>query len=563
MDELQSVIKKLYREKGDEVFNEVKKYRNEFKVDTKPNPNLFWYKFLNLYFIYPDAMSGTKGTPLERLVPQIPRIKELGCNSLHILPFLESPMVDKGFDVSDYLAVRKGLGSMKDIEKIVETAKKNGVRLFMDLVFNHVSDQHIWYQKAIKRDEKYRNYFIYQKTKPDFIKKFHRDSAVWATYKINGNERDINIAFPEHTGEIPHWREGKDGYWYYHTYYPEQLDVNWRNPDVFLEYAKIIMYWASRGFNFRLDAIPFVGKSAYKEVDDTTDFTRTLLASFSMLAESINQETVFIMETYEKEDTVMDYFGTTNLKQAQLGYNFHLCTYLWVALVKKNASYIWEKLDDLNEIPTHAEWINFLRNHDELSLAYLPESLLIDVKKKLLKYGEPFREGYGISGRTYSLLANDERKFVNAYLLLASMPGGMLIPYGDEVGKTNIPINKLSDQEKKDTRNINRGKLTKKELDSPKGKRIQARFHEILTARNALRQYENIWPEKIEAPNGVFACAYVSGSSHLVMMINISDKKVKVKFTTKDFWPVIKLFQVEIGDKEVTLSPHSGLWLQK
>jgi glycosidase len=150
-------------------------------------------------------------------------LKRLGCNALHILPFLASPLVDAGFDVSDYMRVRDDLGTMEDMKNVVHEAQRLGIRLFMDLVSNHVSEEHEWFQKAQAGDEKYRRYFIVQKTRPRFVGKFHKDSAVWARYIVNGEVRDVNIAFPEMAGEIPHWRERKDGYWYYHTYYPQQL----------------------------------------------------------------------------------------------------------------------------------------------------------------------------------------------------------------------------------------------------------------------------------------------------------------------------------------------------
>src|SRR5205823_6129018 len=129
------------------------------------------------------------------------------------------------------------------------------------------------------------------------------------------------------------------------------------------------------------------------------------------------------------------------------------------------------KLYEGRNIPVHADWINFLRNHDELSLAYLQDPLLTDVKIALMRHGAPFREGFGISGRTYSFLGTSDMKLFNAYLLDSSVPGGLLIPYGDEIGKTNIPLDKLPQNIRYDTRNINRGKLTQEELSSSKGLR--------------------------------------------------------------------------------------------
>ncbi len=562
MSELLGYVKQLYSQRADEIVKELEEYQNSLNPVTIHSPNPTWYKYLNLYFVYPDAIRG-RGVPLAHLIPHLAHVKRLGCNAVHILPFLDSPMVDKGFDVSDFMTVRRDLGGVADVRALMKEARSQGIRVFMDLVYNHVSDQHEWFRRAEAGEEKYRDYFIHQKTKPQFEGMFHKESAVWAKYMVNGHRRDINVAFPEYAGDIAHWRQGNDGYWYYHTYYPQQIDVNWRNPDVFVEFAKITLYWASMGFNFRLDAIPFVGKSAYKEVDNNTSFTRKLLASFRVLAEMMNPEAVFIVETYEKENTVVDYFGTVNQKQAQVAYNFHLCTYLWVALSTGDTRYLWDKLDHLGAIPAHAEWINFLRNHDELSLAYLDEKLLKTVSDTLLKNGASFREGYGISGRTYSLLGRSGRRFLNAYLLLSSLPGAMLVPYGDEVGKVNISLRRVPRPERNDTRSINRGILTKKELDSPKGRRIFDRMSEFLNNRQILRDYLNITPKKIAAPREVFAAQYELGSSRLIVLINIGGRPRRIRVRSQDMKTVVKLATVGISEDEVELGPYAGVWLQK
>ena len=566
VNELKQYLKPLYKHNTERLCSEIISYAKDFPRNENPYPNLLWHKFLNLYAIYPDGIENGNAAPLARLIPHIAHIKMLGCNALHILPFLASLLVDAGFDVSDYMRVRDDLGTMEDMKNVVHEAQKLGIRLFMDLVANHVSEEHEWFQKAQAGDEKYRRYFIVQKEKPRFIGKFHKESAVWARYIVNGEERDVNIAFPEMAGEIPHWREGKDGYWYYHTYYPQQLDLNWHNPDVFVEFAKIIVFWTSLGFNFRLDAIPFVGKGAYKRTDEDNEFTHQLTAAFRYVAESINPECVFIVETYEKIPVIARYLGYTHFKQTHLAYNFHLCTYLWVALVEQDATFIWQKLDELYEIPVHADWINFLRNHDELSLAYLQDPLLSDVKNALTKYGEPFREGYGISGRTYSLLGRDETRFLNAYFLVASLPGGVLIPYGDEIGKTNIPLDKLPPQLRKDTRNINRGKITAEELNSAKGKRIMEKLSKIIVKRQALREFLNVWPQRLTSPAGVFAATYHFGISELLVLVNITDKPQCVKITIaphKDYEEMLSFHKIEYGEGKITLSPYAGIWLQK
>jgi maltose alpha-D-glucosyltransferase/alpha-amylase len=563
MDNLEVLIRKLYPRKSKRVIKEIHQFQQHIQPATIPAPNYSWYKNISLYTIYPDVLIGRKHSPLANLVYILDHVKDLGCNAIHILPFLKSPMIDKGFDVSDYFHIRQGLGTMQDIQKITSKAHKLGIRVFMDLVFNHISDQHEWFQKAQSGDQYFRDFFIHQKTKPQFIEKTHEQSAVWASYKVNGKKQKINIAFPEQTGEIPHWRQGIDGYWYYHTYYPEQLDMNWHNPNVFIEFAKVILFWAELGFNFRLDAIPFIGKSAYKETDNDPVFVDNLIQTLTILARMVNPETVFIAETYENIKTVRDYFGDTNNQQAQLAYNFHLATALWVTLVNRDTSLLWQRMKEFKQIPVHGEWINFLRNHDELSLAHLPEKTVKQISKTLLPNGAPFREGYGIAGRTYSLLGNDQKRFLNAYFLLMSLPGGVLIPYGDEIGKKNLSDEAMGEEKATDTRNINRGLLTKDEMISEKADVIFQRIRSFLKTRQILCEYDNIWPQKIAAPKEVFAGRYTSGSSELIVAVNTSDKPKKIALEADGYRVIEKLFTVAMQQKTLELSPYSGIWLQK
>jgi maltose alpha-D-glucosyltransferase / alpha-amylase len=566
MNELEVYIKQLYPNDHKKVVKELTAYiANKKKIET-PYQNPYWHKNIDMYIIYPDGKFGRTKSSLQSLIPHLAHVKKLGCNAIHVLPFLDSPMVDKGFDIQDFYAIREDLGNKNDLKAFKKEADQNGIRVFMDLVFNHVSDQHEWFKKAVAGDEKYRNFFIVRKQKPHFIRKFHKASAVWGEYIVNNKKIAVNIAFPEHTGEIPHWRQAEDGYWYYHTYYPQQPDVNWKNPDLFVEFAKIVMDWAELGFNFRLDAIPFVGKSAYKEVDSESKFTYDITAAMNYIAIQINPECVYIAETYERINTIIKYFGNTNNKQAQLAYNFHLCTALWVSLVEKDVRYTWKIMNQLYQIPAHAGWINFLRNHDELSLAYLSDELKDRVNADLMKKGAPFREEYGVSGRTYSLLGRNTKRFLMSYFLLASLPGSMAIPYGDEIGKANIPLEKLSKQERIDSRNINRGILTEKEINAPKARKIFEEFAEIVKNRSIMREYLNVWPKRVKLKHKdpeIFAARYTAGISSLYILINLSDKSKRIRIQSKKFLKVAKINQANLRGNRVTLGPYGGIWLQR
>jgi Alpha amylase, catalytic domain len=150
------------------------------------------------------AIDDGSAVPLARLIPHLARIKRLGCNAVHILPFFASPLVDAGFDVSDYMKVRDDLGTIEDVRNIVHEAQKYGIRLFMDLGLNHASEEHQWFNRAQSRDDKYRRYFIMHTKRPRFVGTFHRNSAVWARYIVKGEAVDVTIGFPELAGEIPH-----------------------------------------------------------------------------------------------------------------------------------------------------------------------------------------------------------------------------------------------------------------------------------------------------------------------------------------------------------------------
>lgn len=564
MEDIIPYISALYTEKDvKKIVRELHEYiltlPKRAQASIAPN----WYKEASLYTLYPDSIMTEHAAPLENIKDYLPQIKDLGCNAVHILPFLASPMQDKGFDVSDYYKVREGLGGIETLREVVKTAEKLGMHMFMDLIFNHVSDQHEWFVKAQSGDEYYRNFFIYTKEMPQFLGKVYKKSAIYAEYLIDGEKNLVSVAFPEFAGEIPHWVKGKDGFWYYHTYYPSQIDLNWKNPEVFIALTKVLLFWASEGFHFRLDAIPFVGKSAYKHLNTHNVFTHHLTAVFPMLARLVNEQCIFILETNEKMDAEIEYFGTANIPQAHMLYSFHLTTALWVTLTQHNARYIWEQLQQNQHIPAHAQWLNFLRNHDELSLAYLQTKQIEKIQKNLLPYGKAFRSGFGIAGRTYSLLASDEKRFLMAYFLLISLPGSTLIPYGDEYGIGNIPVSQLPTEEQQDFRNINRGYINHTVLQRARSKRIFWHIKTMLAAKKLLKDYLNVWPQEIAEEEGIFGEKYSLGTSELVVFINLTKSQKSISFDTTGFQEVANVNTFEITKSDIHLGPYGGIWLQK
>jgi maltose alpha-D-glucosyltransferase/alpha-amylase len=564
--QLESLLTPVYGEKDAHwLAEEIIELSHSYHKVESTSDNPYWYKYLNLYTIYPDALHSRSVSPLTRLNEHIEWISDLGCNCLHILPFLESPMIDKGFDVSNFYKVRKGLGSILDLRDILSSADELGMRVFMDLVSNHVSDQHEWFLKAQQGDQFYRDFFLYSEDKPILVQKYHKGTEVRAKYLVGEEEKELFIVFPEQVGEIPHWRQGTDGYWYYHTFYPQQLDLNWLNPHVFLEFSKILMHWASFGFHFRLDAIRHIGLPAYKDAEGENTAAHHIVTALANISELINPECTFIVESYEKMKEIIKYFGSSNKSEAHIAYNFHLSTHIWISLLKRDASYVWRKINEGMMVPKHAEWVNFLRNHDELSLDHISTELSEEMKEKLIPNGVPFREGHGVSGRTFSFLGNSEKRFLMAYFLLASLPGGLGVIYGDEVGKANVPMKKLSKQEQLDSRNVNRGRLSRKLMESGKAKRVYKTMCSIMTERNLLREYMNVMPTELEMKNPdpkVFTAVYTLGISKLYVFVNLSGKPKEVPVRIYGGRTVLKINECKAYKSKVKLGRYGCMWIQ-
>lgn len=469
---LSDLLSDIYPDSYGNIFNVASEILNGKDIKERSNG---WYKAMNLYVTYPDTFELKGKRDLFALSKRIGYIKKLGCNALHILPFLDSPMIDGRFDIKDYLNVEESLGGIEGINAVMSECKKQGINIFMDLVMNHVSDQHEWFQKALDGDEKYRKYFIHMDQKPVLVRTYEDDLGHWAEYDFNGYIQAIRIIFPQFVKELPHWIQGKDGYWYYHTFYPYQPDLDWNNSDVFVEFIKIIKFWAEKGMSFRLDAITFMGKDVFNGVIESNPKLHKIIKALNYIVKQINPNSVFLAETCQPVHLVKKYFGDNNI-ESELIYNFKMTQSIWYSYLSGNPSNIAETLEEnFMDIPDHASWINFLRNHDELSLEFAEEHIRQYIYSNLIKYGLDFREGFGVTGRTLSLVKGKFKDLLFLYKVLASLPGTMAIIYGDELGKKNdfkFMKKQVVHKEKvlklehfsEDTRDISRGTITSKNL---------------------------------------------------------------------------------------------------
>lgn len=579
MQRLKKLLTQIYPDQANvykRLSEIIEKYKQSVAGDLKTeNNDPYWYKNCNLYVTYGDSFvtDTSKKGDLHSLANNIENIAELGIDALHILPFLDSPMIDAGFDIKDYKKVRSDLGGDEALDVLVKKTEKFGIKIFVDLVLNHISNQHKWFQKAVNGDEKYRNYFIHSKQKPKLKKVYKDDEAVWAEYDYNGRDVKSRVIFPEQAGEIPHWIKAKDGYWYYHTFYPHQLDVDWNNPDVLLAFADIIAFWASKGFSFRLDAITYAGKDIYAGITESHPNVFKILEIVNKIVLEISPSSAVLVETCQDIDTIKKYFGKRGRQTAQLAYNFPLMSAMWAAIVDQNTEFIWQTLEkSSNDMPEWGSWITFLRNHDELTLEYVDEQVRRSINDKLAPRGLPFREGFGVSGRTASLLENKPEKILMSYFLLASIPGNPAIIYGDEIAKTNDYENmKIQTQIKRkligdekiqdDTRDINRGYITPEDRQNPIGSNLFKELSNVFKMRKDIREYLQVPPKRIENTPGILAAEYKLGDRILHTYVNLLDKPLNITIADNPEL-LIKINETEVSGNTLHLSPFGGVWLE-
>jgi maltose alpha-D-glucosyltransferase/alpha-amylase len=558
-----ALLRPLYGDRAAGIKAELEAFAQEARLVPYLRDRAGWHHAMHLYTVYPDGIrTGAWRTPLRELEAHVAQVARLNCNAMHVLPFWESPMADAGFDISDHFRIRPGLGTMADLLALRDTAERAGIHLFMDAVTNHVSDRHDWFRRAQAGEEAYRARFLHCLETPRFLRKLEREGAVAAEYEIPGAGKVIvDIAFPQLTGLIPHWRLGVDGVWYYHTYYPQELDLDWANPDVFTGIGKVLLFWGSLGFNFRLDAIPFVGRPAYKLLNGRGAATHALIRAFRCLSEAAHPHSVLLAETFEKLEAVMGYFGAPGREEAHFAYNFHLCAATWVSLVAGDAACLSAQLRRSAPLPPHAQWVNFLRNHDELSLAHLPRALVREVHRRLLPYGKDFGEGHGLSGRTFSLLGSNPARFRMAYFLLASLPGSLMVIYGDELATGNRKLASLPPALRADTRNIARGTLGKQALEDPEGQACSAFMARLLGVRRGLGRLLDGPPRRVRGPKGLFHALYRDGSRQLRVLVNLSAHCRVVPLDLSGWTSLLVVNDARVGIGGAFLGRYAGLWL--
>lgn len=501
--ELKLSISKVYGEdKTDEIYNRIveiakqaKEKRPEVLKQDDLNRASDWYKDEVIYMFYVDqfgTVTPERTNQFKDTIKMIPYLKDLGVTTLYMLPFADSPMEDAGFDVKNPQNVRQDLGGKTQFEEFIKEAKAQGFNIKADLVLNHFSDQHEWFKQAMNGDVSKLDYFVTREDLPEYTKYVDSKLGTVVEYKEpNGQISKRRLIFPENTEN--HYRKvtinGKD-YYIYHTFYPFQLDINWKNPEVLYYNLGTLNYWANLGVDiFRLDAIPYLSKDSGTNAENQPA-THEIIKILSLYLQAVAPRTVLQAEACQLPKDVIPYFGTEKKSEVivdgktrdfkrtdevQIAYNFPYMPALWASFITEDSNYFKEAVKQTPGIPDSASWATFLRVHDELTLEMVTPEMRQLIYNALEPKGAPFRKGFGVAGRMANFLDEDHDHIEMAFSVLLSMPGIPIIYYGDEIGAKNNFENakKSADLRKKkqakskikllsffDSRDINRGLLT-------------------------------------------------------------------------------------------------------
>ncbi len=378
--------------------------------------NDLWYKNAVVYCLSVETFMDANGDGIgdfQGLQRRLDYLSGLGVSAIWLMPFQTSPGRDDGYDVSDYYNVDPRYGTLGDFVEFTHAAKQRGIRVLIDIVVNHTSNEHPWFQDA-RRDPKSR----------------YRDWYVWSDKKpANADE---GMVFPG-VQKTTWTYDEKAKQYYFHRFYDFQPDLNTSNPHVQAEILKIMGFWIQLGVSgFRMDAVPFVIAEKGAEVKKPKE-QFDMLRTFREFLQWRLGDSIILAEANVVPKENLTYFGDDG-DRMQMMFNFHVNQALFYALASADSRPLAKAIRDTYERPATAQWGLFLRNHDELDLGRLTEK---QRQKVFSEFGpEKDMQLYdrGIRRRLAPMLQGDRRRLELAYSLMFSLPGTPVLRYGDEIG---------------------------------------------------------------------------------------------------------------------------------
>ena len=374
-----------------------------------------WWKNAVIYCVDTQAFLDTNGDgvgDIDGLTQRIDYLAGLGITCLWLMPFYPSPERDYGYDVADHYGVAEKYGSPGDLVELVRTARERGIRVIADLVVNHTSIDHPWFQMARQGHPVFRDFYVWADEKPP--------------------NADAGVIFPGKQESI--WSYDRAAKrWYMHRFYPHQPDLNINNPVVRNEVHKVLGYWLELGLSgFRVDAVPFLIEQADPDnpaVADPHDYLRDL----SDFMTRRSGDAMLLAEANEPIDKIAAFFGERG-EQMNMLFSFITNQALYLSFVRRDATPVADALRSLPPIPAKAQWANFIKNHDEASLDKLTDAEREEVFAAFAPNRSMRLFERGIRRRLPSMVEGDRGRLEHAYSLLFSLPGTPVLFYGEEIG---------------------------------------------------------------------------------------------------------------------------------
>lgn len=374
-----------------------------------------WYKDAVIYEVSVRAFFDSNGDGIgdfPGLIQKLDYLEDLGINTIWLLPFYPSPLKDDGFDVTDYCDIHPDYGTLSDFKAFLKEAHKRGFKVVTELVLNHTSDQHPWFQKSRKAraGSRFKDYYVWSET-PDRYKQ-------------------ARIIFSDDESGNWSWDQEARAY-YWHRFYRHQPELNYENPEVQFEMIKVADFWMKLGVDgFRLSSVPFLFEEEGTNCENLPQ-THAFLKKLRSHIDKHYDDRVLLAEANLWPEDAAAYFGDG--QECHMNFHYPLMPRLFLALRTEDSYPITDIIEQTPETPENCQWAIFLRNHDEIGLEMVTEEEK-DYLFKAYASDPNNKRNIGIRRRLAPLMANDRRKIELLYTILFSLPGTPVMYYGDEIG---------------------------------------------------------------------------------------------------------------------------------
>ncbi|HET8855392.1 MAG TPA: maltose alpha-D-glucosyltransferase, partial [Salinimicrobium sp.] len=383
--------------------------------ETKTEDHIHWYKDAIIYELHIKAFFDSNGDGIgdfKGLLQKLDYLEDLGVTAIWLLPFYPSPLKDDGYDIADYYSINETYGDLEILQELIDEAHQRGLKIITELVINHTSDQHPWFQRA-------------RKSPPGSD---HRNYYVWS--EDPNKYKDARIIFTDTEPSNWSWDPVAQEY-FWHRFFSHQPDLNFDNPSVQEEVLKILDFWCKMGVDgFRLDAVPYLFERENTNCENLRP-THEFLKRLRTYVDSKYKGKLLLAEANMWPEDSAAYFGEGD--ECHMNYHFPIMPRMFMAVKMEDRYPIIDIIDQTPEIPTNCQWAIFLRNHDELTLEMVTDEER-DYMYKVYTKDPQAKINVGIRHRLAPLLENNRNKIELMNVLLFSLPGTPVIYYGDEIG---------------------------------------------------------------------------------------------------------------------------------